>query len=221
MRIFNALKKILKRYFLLGLFVLLPFYITLKFFMLVFGFFESILRIDNGTFLYIIPADFHPNYLLGYKVPGLDIVITILFVILVGILSRNYFGHTLIRIGDRIIDQIPLARSIHRVAKEVLKNFTAEEHYNQYKRVILIEYPRKGLYTMAFVTSDQQKYFSQVTGKKLLNVFVPTSPNPTSGYLILVPEDETIPTNFGIEAAFKLVISGGMVNVDYENPEVL
>lgn len=206
------LKTIFKRYFLLGLIVLLPFYVTVRFLIFAVGYVDGILSIQNGRFLYVIPERFHPDALLGIHLPGLGLIVAVVFIVMVGISSRNYFGNQLIRLGDKLIDAIPFARTIYRVVKEVLRNFTQYSGFEQFERVVLIEYPRKDLFTMAFVTGRNQTYLEKKAGTKLVNVFVPTTPNPTSGYLLFVPETDIRPLNMSIENAFRLIVSGGMVN---------
>lgn len=210
----NWIKNIFKRYFLLGLVVLLPFYITLRFFVFAIGYFDGLLNIERGRFLFFIPERFHPDTLLGVHIPGLGTIITVLFVVAVGISSRNYFGTRLIIFGDKMIDAIPFARTIYRVVKEVTRNFTNISNYNQFKRVVLIEYPRLNSYTLAFVTGQNQKRIERRTGQPLVNVFVPTTPNPTSGFLLFVPQSDVITLDISIENAFKLIVSGGMVDPD-------
>ena len=212
MAFLNWLKTVFKRYFLLGIFVLLPFYVTVRFFIFIIEYFDGILKVNNGRWLFVIPQQFHPDALIGRHIPGLGTILCVLFIVLVGISSRNFFGNWLIKLGGKLVDQIPFARTIFKVVKDVLQSFSNLSSYDKFSNVVLIEYPRKGLFTMVFVTGKEQKIISKHTGKEMVNVFVPTTPNPTSGYLLFVPVEETIEIDISIEDAFKLIVSGGMVN---------
>lgn len=213
MKFSKIIKVTFRKYFLVGLIVLVPFVVTIKFLIFIVNYFDGILHIKNGYFLYIIPEQFHPNRLLGFHIPGLGIFITIFFIITVGILSRNILGRRLIHMGDLLINKIPLVRTIYKVVKEALETYAASSN-SRYSRVVLIQYPRQGLYTMAFVTGEAIRELQNQTAEKVINVFVPTTPNPTSGFYLMVPEKDAIPLQLTIEDAFKLIVSGGVVSPD-------
>jgi len=161
-------------------------------------------------FLAIIPAAIHPDRLLGFHVPGLGVLFTILLIFFIGLVTRSWVGNRVVRLGERIFSGIPVVRSIYQGTKQLVDAlFTAKA--GSFKQVVLLEYPRKGVYTVGFVTGPATGGALDPDVGNYLNVFVPTTPNPTSGYYLLVPEREVIRTDMTVEEAFKLIISGGLV----------
>lgn len=201
----------LRKYFVIGLVVLLPIVITVNFLLFIIEYFDQVLGIKNGRFLYVIPEKFHPQILLGFHIPGLGIIFAVLMILFVGVLSRNILGRRIFAFTDKVMGRIPLVRIIYRVIKEALETYASQKG-DRFSRVVLIEYPRKGLYTMAFVTGIAINKIQEKTEKKVLNIFVPTTPNPTSGFYLMVPESDAIPLVMSVEDAFKLIISGGVVS---------
>lgn len=130
--------------------------------------------------------------------------------ILVGVLARNIIGKKLISLGERILARIPLVNKIYLTVREISQAFLGQTR-ESFRRVVLLEYPRKGLYAIAFVTSESKGEIQGKTEKDMINVFLPTTPNPTSGLLIMVPEEDIIPLDMSIEEGMKLVISGGVL----------
>ncbi len=154
---------------------------------------------------------FYPSSFLPFYVPGFGIIITFFIIFLVGVITTNFFGKRLLSFGEMIISRVPLVKEIYLSIKQIAEALFSQKE-KKFRRVVLIEYPRKGIYTMVFVTGLSHENIQEKTGKKLLNVFVPTTPNPTSGFLLMVPEDEVIELDLTSEEAFKLIISGGMAS---------
>jgi uncharacterized membrane protein len=196
-----SLRERLKEYFLTGILVLIPVVVTLWALLAVLGFVDS--------FFAWLPPKFHPYTYL--PIPGLGLLMTALIVLVVGAASRNYLGRITYHYGDRFMSNVPVIRGIYKGVKQMLETVVANPTQN-FRKVVLIEYPRKGSYTIAFLTGAARGEIQDITHKRVFNVFVPTTPNPTSGYMLILPEDELIPLKMSVEDAFKIIISGGMVN---------
>lgn len=212
MKILKFIKVALRRYFFLGVIVFLPLVVTVKFLFLVINFFDSILAVEHGRYLYLIPERFHPNNLLGFPIPGLGVAFSLICILVLGALSRNFFGKKLLRFGDAVMEKIPMARSIYKVVRDMLKTYATQGDH-QFSKVLLVTFPHSESYTLAFLTGEASQQM-QMGHKRMLSVFVPTTPNPTSGFLLFVPKDQVQELDLTIEQAFKLIISGGMVNPD-------
>jgi len=158
-----------------------------------------------------IPAKYLPETYLQIHVPGLGLILVVILVFVVGLLTRNLVGRKIVQFGDNIVDRIPLVRVLYTGVKQLLEPLFLQKT-NAFKRVALIEYPRRGVHVIGFVTGESQGEVQTKTSKDMMNVFVPTTPNPTSGFYILIPEDEVVFLNMSVEDAFKLIISGGIVS---------
>ncbi len=160
--------------------------------------------------LLLLPYRFRPEQLLGFNLPGVGIVISTLIIILTGFIVTNMVGRKMVHLGEDVLDRIPLVRSIYSAVKQVTHTLLSQDK-NSFKQVLLIEYPRRGAWTMAFQTGEAMPNFNEITGKKLLTVFVPTTPNPTSGVIIMLPEEEVKKLDIDVEAALKFIMSLGVV----------
>lgn len=186
---------LLKRYFVSGVLVVVPLiltYIVLKFL------FESI----DGILQPVI------HKLLGYFVPGLGIVVTLLIVFLAGILSRNYVGARIYKIGERILSKLPIIRPIYSSAKQLLESVTGPS-VKSFKEVALVEYPRKGSWVIGFISN----HFEIAMNEKKINhisVFVPSTPTPVSGMVVILPVEDVYPIDMTIEEGIKFLVSGGV-----------
>lgn len=150
---------------------------------------------------------------MGREIPGVGIIFTFITVILVGLFATNIIGRRIIQFGENILLKIPLFRNIYISIKQVLEAlFTSNK--DSFKKVVMFEYPRRGLYQIGFITKETSTYIESLTGKELYNIFLPTTPNPTSGMFIMVPKDQIYVLDLSIEAALKLIISGGIINPD-------
>lgn len=190
----------LRNYFLTGLLVIVPLGIT--FFVLKF-----IIGLADGL-IHVVPKNVQEMYPI-FKVPGLGMVIALTLIMMVGFLARNFVGRKLVNLGERIISRIPLVRSIYSASKQLLETIFAGTD-DQFEHVVILEYPRKGVYSLGFVTGRVPTLTSKKIEGPLLSVFIPTTPNPTSGWYILVPACEVIPTKLSVEEGFKIIISAGM-----------
>lgn len=207
---FKWFKAKIRAYFLAGLLVIVPLGVTL--FVI-----TAILRLIDRV-LVIIPPKFHPHTYLPFKIPGLGLVLAIVLVMLTGILVKNYIGRRVVDFGEYILSGIPLVRPVYAAVKQVIQAMFGDTPY-AFKRAILVEYPRKGIYALAFVTGRAYGEIKEKTGKEMINVFLPTTPNPTSGFYLVVPEEETVPLEISVEDAFKLLISGGVVEPGGKVPQ--
>lgn len=149
-------------------------------------------------------------------IPGFGILMTILFIFLVGVFVTNIIGQKLMLLGERILDKIPLVRSIYSSSKQLMQAVSLTSN-DGFQKVILIEYPRRGLWVIGFVTCENKGEIQLLTKEKVVNVFIPTTPNPTSGFLLLVPQQDITPLSMTVEEGLKLVISGGIVTPATEN----
>jgi len=147
----------------------------------------------------------------GRDLPGVGLILSLLIIFLVGLFATNIIGKKIIHIGEKFLMKIPFFRSIYISLKKVLEAMFSQ-HHDSFKKPVLFEYPRKGLFQIGFLTRKTSPYFDAVTGKELYNIFLPTTPNPTSGMFILVPREETILLDISIEEALKLIISGGILS---------
>jgi len=189
----------LRNYFITGIVVLVPIGITLyltKFF----------ISISSK----LIPEEINPNSYLPYAIPGLEIFISIIFITLVGGLSLSFIGKKFLQLFNDLLKKIPILRTIYSAIGQMAETL-APQKANK-KSVVLIEYPRKGSWAVGFATKDNKGEISEKTNSKLVNVFVPTTPNPTSGFLLMFPKDEIIYLDMTFEEASKFIVSAGTSN---------
>lgn len=191
--------------FLAGIFTLLPIIITFFIFVWLFKGFT------NFLLPYIkMSEDFFEIILTPYTRRILSFVLLCIIIFLIGLFAKNYFGKKIFRLFEYLLKKIPVVKTIYLSSKQIINAFQNANGQN-FSKVVLIEYPRKGIYTVAFVTSQNTKYFDRYTNNKCLCVFVPTTPNPTSGFIVLVPEEDVCILDLSIEEGFKYVISAGLV----------
>ena len=146
----------------------------------------------------------------GFRIPFLGLMVTLLIVLAVGWLTTNFFGKKLFELGELMIEKIPFVRRIYKGSKQVVSSI-AEADTSTFRKVVLIEFPRRGLLAIGFVTGESRGEVQQITRENMLNVFVPTMPNPTSGFLIFSPPEELTEVSMTIEEGIKYVVSGGLV----------
>ena len=199
---FASVRKTLAGYFVAGLLVITPIAVTLWVVAWV------VERLDNA----ILP---HLLRLVGLeqapRIPLVGAIFTILVILLLGVVARHFFGLELLRIGERLLARIPVARSIYGGVKQLLETIFLTSGSQKFRRVVLIEYPRKGIYSLAFTTGTAQGIVQDETPEVVISCFVPTTPNPTSGFFLLVPEQEIRTLDISVEDAFKLIMSAGLV----------
>ena len=192
----RSLTLVLRNYFITGVVVLIPIGITLyltKFFI--------------GISSKIIPENINPNNYLPYAVPGLEILISVIIITIVGGLSLSFLGKKILKLIDDLFKRIPFLRTIYSAILQMTETFSNSK--NDKKSVVLIQYPRKGVWAVGFATKENKGEMAEKTNKKLINVFVPTTPNPTSGFLLMFPIEDVIFLNMTFEEASKFIVSAG------------
>jgi len=188
----------LRNYFLAGIVTLIPIFITV---------YLTIVVID--LFANIVPNALNPNKYLPFKIPGLEILIALVITTFIGMISLTYFGKQFLSFGTSLLEKIPVIRSIYSGVTQFTKSFQDDGSAN--KKVVLIEFPRPGAWAVGFATNETGKLISPKINDNLMSVFIPTTPNPTSGFLILVPKKDLIFLNMNFEDAMKFIISVGAV----------
>jgi uncharacterized membrane protein len=206
-RIKINVREILQRYFLAGLLVFLPVVITLWFLGWVIGLMDGLLD--------VLPARLHPNSYLPFAIPGLGAVFTIALILFLGFLTKGVATRRFLAAWDRIFVQIPIFRGVYTAVQKLVQTFLGQSQTN--RQVVMIEYPRKGIYTVGFAMGRAWHELEKKNEAPLVNVFVPTTPNPTSGFYLLVPTNEVSPVNMSMEEALKLITSGGLITPDDKN----
>jgi len=187
----------LRNYFITGIVVLVPIGITLyltKFF----------ISISSK----LIPYDLNPNNYLPFAIPGLEIILSVIFITIIGGLSLSFIGKRILKFVNDLFKKIPILRTIYSAIGQMTETF-APKKGNKKKSVVLIEYPRKGSWAVGFATKDNSGEISKKTNSNLVNVFVPTTPNPTSGFLLMFPKNEVIYLDMSFEEASKFIVSAG------------
>ena len=185
-----------RNYFIAGVVVLIPIGITIYLTLV-------IVNISSK----IIPKGINPNHYLPYDIPGLEILIAILLITLIGWLSLSFLGKRLLSTFENLLKRIPILRTIYSAITQMTETFTKSG--DNKKNVVLVEYPRKGSWAVGFATKDNEGEISKKTNKKLVNVFIPTTPNPTSGFLLMFPKEEVIYLDLTFEEASRFIVSAG------------
>jgi uncharacterized membrane protein len=189
----------LRNYFFTGVIVLIPIGFTL---------YLSKFLINFSTKL--VPAGLNPNTYLPYTIPGVEIILTIIFITIVGSLSLSFLGKKFLQIIDDLFKRIPILRTIYSAIGQMTESFTNQD--GNKKSVVLIEYPRKGTWAVGFATKENKGEIKNKTNKDLINVFVPTTPNPTSGFLLMFPKEDLVYLDMTFEEASKFIVSAGTSN---------
>jgi uncharacterized membrane protein len=197
------MRKKIKSVFLTGFAAMIPVGVT------VYIIFFLIRTMDN--LVKIIPHRFQPDELLGFHIPGLGIIFTLVLMFIIGLITKSYLGRKAVSLGEWIVDKIPFVSGIYKGVKQLVDAIFSDKH-RSFRKAVLIEYPRRGLYSIAFVTGDSRGELQEKTGQKHINLFIPTTPNPTSGFYIMIPENDVIPLDMSVEEAFSLIISGGIIS---------
>jgi len=189
----------LRNYFFTGVVVLIPIGFTL--------YLSKFLINISAT---LLPTGINPNSYLPYSIPGLEIFLTIIFITIIGGLSLSFLGKKFLQIIDDLFKRIPILRTIYSALGQMTESFTNQE--GNKKSVVLIEYPRKGCWAVGFATKENEGEIKNKTNKELINVFVPTTPNPTSGFLLMFPKEEVLYLDMSFEEASKFIVSAGTSN---------
>ena len=195
----KSLLSSLRNNFIAGVVVLIPIGITL---------YLTLFIINVSSKL--IPKEITPNHYLPYNIPGLEILIAVLLITIIGWLSLSFIGKRLFNLFESVLNKIPIIRTVYSAVEQLIETFTKSK--SDKKTVVLIEYPRKGVYAVGFATKANTGEIKNKAGKELINVFVPTTPNPTSGFLLMFPKDEVIYLDLSFEEASKFLVSAGSFN---------
>ena len=192
----KSITTVLRNYFITGVVVLIPI-----------GFTLYLSKILIGISSKLIPENINPNSYLPFAIPGLEIIISIILITIVGGLSLSFLGKRILKLIDDLFKRIPFLRTIYSAILQMTESFSNKD--NDKKSVVLIEYPRKGVWAVGFATKENKGDMAKRTNQKLINVFVPTTPNPTSGFLLMFPIDDVIYLNMTFEEASKFIVSAG------------
>ena len=189
----------IRNYFITGVVVLIPIGITIYLTILI-----------TSVSSKILPKEINPNHYLPYNIPGLEIIITLFLITFIGWLSLSFIGKRLLNLFNKVLKRIPILRTIYSAILQMMESFTKTG--NQKKNVVLVEYPRKGTWAVGFATKENSGEITNKLNKKLINVFVPTTPNPTSGFLLMFPKEEVVYLDLSFEEASKFIVSAGTSN---------
>tara|TARA_B100000945_G_scaffold311739_1_gene305382 strand:- start:273 stop:893 length:621 start_codon:yes stop_codon:yes gene_type:complete len=186
-----------RNYFFTGVVVLIPIGFTL--------YLTKFLIQISST---LVPKEINPNYYLPFSIPGLEIILSIFLITIVGGLSLSFLGKKILQLIDDLFKKIPILRTIYSAITQMTDSFTSKN--NNKKSVVLVEYPRKGSWAVGFATKKNKSEISKKAKKNLINVFMPTTPNPTSGFLLMFPEEEVVYLDMTFEEASKFIVSAGI-----------
>ena len=188
-----------RNYFIAGVVVLIPIGITI---------YVTILLVSVSSI--ILPKEINPNHYLPYNIPGLEIFIAVILITIIGWISLSFIGKKLLDLLENILKRIPILRTIYSAIGQMTESLTTKSDNS--KNVVLVEYPRKGSWAVGFVTKENKGEISRKTNKNLVNVFIPTTPNPTSGFLLMFPKEDVIYLDLTFEEASKFIVSAGTSN---------
>ena len=196
---------VLKKYIIAGLLVWLPFAATVVIVKL-------LIDLLDKTIL-LLPPEWHPVALLGFSIPGFGIILALSILLLTGMLAANLFGRRFVEIWERILNKIPLVRSIYSSIKQI-SNTIFDPSGKSFRKVVMLQYPKKGLWSIGFLTNDNVGDEMSAVDDRLVAVFIPTTPNPTSGFIVMVRNDEITELDMSVEEGFKFIISIGVITPD-------
>jgi len=192
----------LRRYLIAGLLVWLPIVATV----LILKFLIDV--VDSS--LLLLPEALLPEKLIGFRVPGLGLLLSAVVLIVTGIIVTNLLGRTMIEVWESLLARIPVVRAIYSASKQLTETLFSSKG-KSFRKVVLVRFPHPGVWTMAFVTGDGMHEANEKIGKELVNVFVPTTPNPTGGYFLMVPREDIVDLNISVDAGVKMILSAGAV----------
>jgi len=193
----------LRNYFLAGVVVTAPIAITI---FIVWKFLEFL----DQKITPFIPLAYNPNTYLPFDIPGFGLIITVAFFIVVGWFTRNFLGRVMVRWSEYIVERVPVINKIYVAIKHVMETITSS-HSDAFKEVVMFEYPKDNMWVIGFVTGVSKGEVQTKTSNQTISVFVPTTPNPTSGFLLFIPKEDLIYMDMSVEEGIKLVVSGGII----------
>ena len=206
-----SLPQRMRAYFITGILVVAPVSITLYLAWIFIGFVDN--RITP-----LIPVQYNPETYLPFALPGLGLLILVVTLILVGAATAGFFGRLWARISEQILGRMPVIRNIYGAVKQILETVLAQQS-KAFREAVLVEYPRRGIWAIAFITGRTEGEVQNITEEECINIFLPTTPNPTSGFLLFVPKKDLVHLDMNVEEAIKMVISGGIVTPPDRRPE--
>lgn len=158
----------------------------------------------------LLPPEFRPENVLGFSIPGFGLIMAIAILLITGVFAANFFGRQLVSFWENLLGRIPLVRTIYTSVKQVSTTLLSTDS-TSFRKVVLVEYPRTGVWSLGFLTNKGLPVASRISGENLISVFVPTTPNPTSGFIIMIPEQDVRELDMTVEDGFKFIISMGVV----------
>lgn len=199
------MKSSIKNILLTGLAVTIPIGITIYILAFIIDMMDSLLT--------IIPDQYQPDKILNVHIPGLGLIVTLMLIFICGLITKSFVGNKLVRWGEAVVDKIPIVRGIYQATKKIVDSMFVGKG-KSFKQAVLVQFPRREVYSVAFVTGEPNREIEEKIGRDYISVYVPTTPNPTSGYFLIVPKKELIYLDMSVEEALTLVISTGIVNPD-------
>lgn len=201
----------MKKYFITGLLVLVPLVVT-------FWLLSSLIDVLDQSLL-LLPEDWRPLKLFGYSIAGLGALLTLAVIFLTGVIATNFFGQQLILLWEELLSRLPVVKSIYASVKQVSDTIFSDSS-NAFRRALLIEYPRKGSWTVAFLTGQPEGDVKNHLIGEYVSVYVPTTPNPTSGFFLMIPTNEVVELDMTVDQALKYIISMGTVAPDIRSEKI-
>lgn len=202
----------LRAYFLAGVLVTAPISITIYIAWLIISFIDAAINP-------LIPARYNPETYLPFALPGVGVVILLVMLTLIGALTAGFVGRAIMRVYETLLARMPVFRSVYSALKQIIETILAQQSA-AFRQAVLVEYPRPGLWAIAFITGRTEGEVQNLTVEETINVFLPTTPNPTSGFLLFVPKKDVVELSMSVEEAIKMVISGGIVTPPDRRPPV-
>lgn len=206
----------MRNYFITGLLITLPIAFTIFILNFLFRLLDDSLSPTFTKLLIMAGAPIKE----GYRIPGLGVFMTLVVIFLIGVITTNVMGAKLLQLGEKILERIPVVRNVYTGAKQVVTTIATTDT-GAFNEVVVVEFPRKGIWSMGFITSQTRGEVQDITEEEVVNVFVPTTPNPTSGFLIFVPKCDTTSLSMTVEEGIKMVISCGIVTPDFDKHNAL
>lgn len=200
----------LRAYFLAGVLVTAPISLTLYLSWVFIGFID-------GLVTQLLPARYNPENYLPFSIPGLGVVFVLVALTVIGAFTAGYLGRLVLRLGEAVVARMPVIRSVYGATKQIFETVLANQS-EAFREVVLVEYPRRGMWSLGFITGTTHGEVQNLTEDEVVNVFIPTTPNPTSGYLLFVPRSDLVVLAMTVEEGIKMVVSGGIVTPPDRRP---
>jgi len=201
----------LRTYFFTGILVTAPLGLTLYIVWIIVNFIDT--KIKS-----LLPVYYHPETYLPFKIPGIGLLVVIVGLTLIGALSAGVLGRIFVRLSERFVYKMPVVRSVYNAVKQIIETVFSQEA-TAFREVVMIEYPRKGIWSLGFLTGHTEGEVQELTDDDVLNVFIPTTPNPTSGFLLFVPREAVHHLAMSVEEGIKMVVSAGIVTPKFRPPK--